>query len=141
MKIVKKIIKAIFYLVLIFMVLTIILHEKSHHCPYMFSKEEQLWDNLVEAVQAKNFLLLDRAIFDYRRCGKFEIYNQAKELLCFDFNYNNFLKELNEANRTKNKKRLMELDLQSHRCINDKNLSSKIQKEFELYKLYWRNNE
>ena len=59
-------------------------------------------------------------------------------MICADFNYDNFIKELNEANKTKNKRKLKELYLQSHRCIDDINISNQIQDEFELYKLYWR---
>lgn len=140
MKLLKNTLKIGVYIILIIFVSFLTM-------PYLLDKskclfaETRLLARLKEANNTKNLLLLDGIAFDSRVCGEKEIFNQASKLICQDYNYDNFIYELNEANKTKNKKRLMELDLQSHRCINDKNLSNKIQKEFELYKLYWRNNE
>ena len=134
MKLLKNTLKIGVYIILIIFVSFLTM-------PYLLDKskclfaETRLLVRLKEANNTKNLLLLDGIAFEK------EIFNQASKLICQDYNYDNFIYELNEANKTKNKKRLMELDLQSHRCINDKNLSNKIQKEFELYKLYWRNNE
>lgn len=144
MRIVKILSKIILYCILFFAVLSIILHEKSHHCPYVFSKEKRLWNDLVEATQKNDFFRLDNAIFNYRLCGEFEMYKQAKELQCFNFNYDNFIKELNEANKSRGENadikvleiKLKKLELQSHRCIKDNNLGHEIRKQFGLYNLY-----
>jgi hypothetical protein len=137
MRLLKKILKIVFYLVLIIFTLLLIL-------PYVLDKskclfaETRLLAKLKEANETKNLLLLNDIAFDSRVCGQKEIYNQASKMICADFNYDNFIKELNEANKTKNKRKLKELDLQSHRCIDDINISNQIQDKFELYKLYWR---
>ena len=137
MRLLKKILKIVFYLLLIIFTLLLIL-------PYMLDKskclfvEIRLSAKLKEANETKNLLLLNGIAFDSRVCGQKEIYNQASKMICADFNYDNFIKELNEANKTKNKRKLKELDLQSHRCIDDINISNQIQDKFELYKLYWR---
>ncbi|MDA3042787.1 MULTISPECIES: hypothetical protein [unclassified Campylobacter] len=137
LKKILKILKIIFYLISTILILLVT-------APYLLDKstclfaEKRLLSRLKEANETKNIFLLQGIVFDSRICRQEEIYDQASVLICADFNYNDFIKELNEANKTKNRDRLLELDVQSKFCIKNMDIRDKIWEEFELYKLYWR---